>query len=138
MEHRIFTKEEKEELLSNPFTQSVGDHFIKFTAEFNDLFMARHDQGVGPSTIFRDCGYRLELIGNKRVENYYNRLKNTIHYSSKRRQEFLEKTTANKDYSALPPLQAISAMQTEITYLRQEVDFLKKIIALANKKRQND
>ena len=135
MTSRDFTEEERLELLQNRFTRSVTGHTLKFTDEFNDLFMARHEQGVRPSTIFRDCGYRLELIGHKRVENYYGRLKNTLMYKDKKVQEYLIKDRVKSEYSALPPLKAIEAMQTELTYLRQEVDFLKKIISLANKKK---
>jgi hypothetical protein len=37
----------------------------------------------------------------------------------------------------MPPTLAIEAMQHEITYLRQEVEFLKKIISVMNKKRED-
>lgn len=138
MPSRDFTEEEKLELLSNKFTRSVTGHTIKFTDEFNDLFMARHNNGVRPSTIFKDCGYNLDLIGHRRVENYYNRLRTTIAYQNKQMQTQLLQSQVYTDYCKLPPLQAIEAMQTEITYLRQEIDFLKKIISLANKKKSKE
>ena len=62
-----FTPEQQVELLKNPYTRTVTDTMIKFTDEFNDLFIKRHSQGVGPSMIFRDCGYDLNVIGSKRV-----------------------------------------------------------------------
>jgi len=42
-----FTPEEQIELLKNPYTRSVSEWMIKFTDEFNDLFIKRHSQG-GP------------------------------------------------------------------------------------------
>jgi len=137
MDH-YFTEEELIELRANPFTQSVHGRTLKFTEEFNDLFLARHSQGVPPTIIFKDCGYRVEVIGKIRIANYYNRLKSTLHYAQKKETEFFKREQVKTDYQSLPPLQAIDAMQNEITYLRQEIEFLKKIIALANKKKQDD
>lgn len=34
------------------------------------------------------------------------------------------------DYNTMPAQQSVAAMQREITYLRQQVEFLKKIIEL--------
>lgn len=138
MAYRDFTEEERLVLLSNRFTRSASGHFLKFTDEFNDLFMMRHEQGIKPSQIFKDCGYDINIIGHKRVEDYYARLKSTKAYKDKKYQEFLLRDMAQTEYSSMPPLKAIEAMQTEITYLRQEIDFLKKIISLANKKKRKD
>ncbi len=134
-----FTHEEQVELLKNPYTRTVTDSMIKFTDEFNDLFIKRHSQGVGPSMIFRDCGYDLNIIGSKRVVNYYNRLQRTYRYRTLITQTHLSenKHENKKDYKSMPPIKAIEAMQHEITYLRQEVEFLKKIISLINKKQKN-
>ena len=134
-----FTPEEQLELLKNPYTRTVTDSLIKFTDEFNDLFIKRHAQGVGPSMIFKDCGYNLRIIGSKRIVNYYNRLQRTYRYQSLIAQTHLSDTPveSKKDYKSMPPTMAIEAMQHEIIYLRQEVEFLKKIISLINKKQKN-
>ena len=134
-----FTPEEQLELLKNPYTRTVTDSLIKFTDEFNDLFIKCHAQGVGPSMIFKDCGYDLSIIGSKRIVNYYNRLQRTCRYQSLIAQTHLSDTPveSKKDYKSMPPTMAIEAMQHEIIYLRQEVEFLKKIISLINKKQKN-
>ena len=134
-----FTSEEQIELLKNPYTRTVTDSMIKFTDEFNDLFIKRHSQGIGPSMIFKDCGYNLNILGNKRIVNYYNRLRRTYRYQSLIAQTHLAENTKDikKDYNSMPPSIAVEAMRHEITYLRQEVEFLKKIISLINKKQNN-
>lgn len=134
-----FTPEEQLELLKNPYTRTVTDSLIKFTDEFNDLFIKRHAQGIGPSMIFKDCGYDLSVIGNKRIVNYYNRLQRTYRYQTLIAQTHLAdaSTESKKDFKSMPPTMAIEAMQHEIIYLRQEVEFLKKIISLINKKQKN-
>ena len=134
--YHYFTDEEIIELMQNRFTESVHGRTLKFTEEFIELFLARHAQGVAPSTIFKDCGYRVELVGKVRIANFYNKLKSSMQYAQLKENEFFQSTPLQNDYSSLPPLQAINAMQNEITYLRQEVEFLKKIIAAANKKKQ--
>ena len=134
-----FTSEEQIELLKNPYTRTVTDSMIKFTDEFNDLFIKRHSQGIGPSMLFKDCGYNLNILGSKRIVNYYNRLRRTYRYQSLIAQTHLAENTKDikKDYNSMPPSIAVEAMRHEITYLRQEVEFLKKIISLINKKQNN-
>ena len=39
------------------------------------------------------------------------------------------------DYNTMPTQQSVAAMQREITYLRQQVEFLKKITELGNDKK---
>ena len=127
------------ELIKNPYTRTVTDSMIKFTDEFNDLFIKRHSKGIGPSMIFKDCGYDLNMIGNKRIMNYYNRLQRTYHYKKLIVQTHLAETNSHttKDYKSMPPSAALEVMQHEITYLRQEVEFFKKIISLINKKQKD-
>ena len=134
-----FTPEQQVELLKNPYTRTVTDTMIKFTDEFNDLFIKRHSQGVGPSMIFRDCGYDLNVIGSKRVVNYYNRLQRTYRYKTLIAQTHRNENNndTKKDYKIMPTSKAVEAMQHEITYLRQEVEFLKKIISLINRKQKD-
>ena len=41
-----------------------------------------------------------------------------------------QKRPVNVDYNTLPAQQSVAAMQREIAYLRQQVEFLKKITEL--------
>lgn len=84
-----FTPEEQIELLKNPYTRTVSEWMIKFTDEFNELFIKRHSQGVGPSAIFRDCGYDLNILGSKRIVNYFNRLQRTYRCQNQTQQTHL-------------------------------------------------
>ena len=66
-------------------------------------------------------------------------MQRTYRYQNQVQQTHLENShnSENKDYKSMPPTLAIEAMQHEITYLRQEVEFLKKIISVMNKKRED-
>lgn len=132
-----FTPEEKELLLRNPYTRSVSDRVIKFTDEFNELFIKRHSQGIGPTMIFSDCGYDTTLLGERRITDYFYRLKRQYKYKNLDEAIHVTSTpTSDNKYSNMPPLVAIDAMQHEIKYLRQEVEFLKKIVSLVNTKKR--
>ena len=89
---------------------------IKFTDEFNNLFIKRHSQGVGPSMLFRDCGYNLNVIGSKCIVNYYNRLQRTYPHKTLIAQTHLNKNNNDdkKDYKAPCP----DAITVVITLLK--------------------
>ena len=110
-----FTSEEQIELLKNPYTRTVTDSMIKFTDKFNDLFIKRHSQGIGPSMLFKDCGYNLNILGSKRIVNYYNRLRRTYRYQSLITQTHLAEDTKDikKDYNSMPLLSLLRLCGTK-------------------------
>ena len=76
---------------------------------------------------FKDCGYDLNMIGNKRIMHYCNRLQRTYRYKTLFAQMHLAETNTSieKDYKSMPPSTSLEVMQHKITYLRQEVEFFK-------------
>lgn len=128
-----FTEEQQQELLKNPFTKSVSADVIKFTDEFNDTFLRMHEQGIGPSEIFQNCGFKISTVGTRRVMNYYNRLNHSSKYGDGKyvvcRSHPCPEELSLDQRKTMPPLQTLSALQTEILYLRQEVEFLKKFLS---------
>lgn len=116
-----FTKKEKEKLLSNKYTRSVGDKTIKFTDEFWKEFENRLISGETKKAICLELGYDPDLIGEKRLEYVVTTINSSHRNPNKKRPPIGTK------YSELPTEEAIRKMETELTYLRQEVEFLKKI-----------
>ena len=104
-------------LKENPYTHEVRARQISFTAEFKRIFWVRYQAGEYIPGIFESLGYDSEVLrkcvaeGREFTSGYTNRAK------SHRR---AEKT----------PAPDTSAMQHELTYLRQQVEFLKKITEL--------
>ncbi len=142
MEHKLlrkkFTPEEMEVLAANPFTSKVDYYHIWYTLEFQNLFLARYEAGESSMDIFADFGYDVSILGKYRVYNYYRQLKNRID----RGQPLIEKPVKVKtekplstDYNTMPSQKSIAAMQRELTYLRQQVEFLKKISQLDTTKK---
>ena len=65
-----FTQEQMDILRANPFTKKVDLHHIWFTLEFQNLFLARYEQGESSTEIFADLGYDIEVLGKNRIYNY--------------------------------------------------------------------
>ena len=128
-----FTDEELEILRANPFTSRVDCHHIWFTLEFQNLFLSRYETGESSPEIFRSLGYDIDIIGYQRVCNYPRQLKHRLE-SGKELTEKHGNTKVSEptyvDYNTMPSQQAVAAMQRELTYLRQQVEFLKKITEL--------
>lgn len=136
--HRIsqFSEEQIKELSANPFTRSVTSCRISFTLEFKNLFLAHYEEGMLVRDIFKSLGYDPNVLGDGRMFSFCNHtlkqveagiplteLSTTRKSSSVTKPDFV-------DYNTLPAQQSVAAMQRELTYLRQQVDFLKKISQL--------
>lgn len=132
-----FTPEQVELLAANPFTFSVTPRHIWFTLEFKNLFLSRYDAGETSTEIFVSCGYDPDILGNNRMYNFPRRLKAQIATGRPLTEGPMQQARKPKriDYNTMPTQQSVAAMQREITYLRQQVEFLKKITELGNDKK---
>jgi len=135
-----FTPEQMDILAANPFTYSLTVHRISFTLEFKNLFLVRYESGERATEIFRSLGYDTAMVGGNRIHGFVRRLLDQIEAGEVLTEEppkvKLEKP-ANVDYNIMPAQQSVSAMQREIAYLRQQLDFLKKITELDNSRKSS-
>ena len=133
-----FTDEQLEILRANPFTSRVDYHHIWFTLEFQNLFLSRYEAGESSPEIFTSLGYDIDVVGYIRICNYPRQLKRRLE-SGKELTETHGNTKAEEpkyvDYNTMPVQQSVAAMQRELTYLRQQVEFLKKITELDKKQK---
>ena len=135
---KIFTDNEIEILAANKFTARVTKRQISYTLEFQNLFLVMYDeQGKTCREIFTELGYDVEILGKSRVHTYpkllREKLKNTGCIRKRTRERVAPPT--NIDYNTMPSIKSVAAMQHELLYLRQQLDFLKKITDLDNKRR---
>ena len=136
-----FTPEQIQLLAANPFTFKVEPRHIWFTLEFKNLFLARYEAGETSMEIFESCGYDSAILGIHRIYNYPRHLRTQLASGVP-----LTEGPANRrlaapsdvDYNTMPAQQSVAAMQREITYLRQQIDFLKKISEQANNARRGN
>ena len=132
---KLFTPEEIAAFDANPYTAKVSETQIKFTDDFRDDFWRLYLTEMPIKEIFIDLGYDPDVLGTKRIDGFvYNLRKRFLTNEQRANAQSRSCTTkrppANLNYSEMKSNDAIRAMQTELQYLRQEVEFLKKLYAL--------
>lgn len=136
--HTKFTPEQMEILAANPFTYKVSALRISYTLEFKNIFLSRFEAGEPVKEIFSSLGYDLSILGENRMYTFARRISKQAEAGQMPTEEpsrtRLEKPL-HVDYNTMPPQQSVAAMQREIAYLRQQVEFLKKITELDNGKK---
>lgn len=130
MKAQTFTDEEVKTLAKNKYTAFVSSLTIRFTLEFKEMFMLRRQEGVSARYIFKEAGYDPDVLGINRIQNFAKRVPKEasspwgLHEGYHTRKKYPSDT----DYEKMPPKEAMAGMQHEIQYLRQELEFIKKII----------
>ena len=136
---RSFTREQIKKLKKNPYTFKVTEYKLYFTAKFKGNFWISYQAGNAPRKIMQDLGYDLSMFTQKQIDNYVQRIKrealsgNGFHEGENRQRRIPVKSTNEQDLSSP---QSIERMQNELLYLRQEVEFLKKIIIADNSRKK--
>lgn len=139
MEKKYFTDEQVALMRLNSYTKRVSRSAIKFTEEFKELFW--HDYTTTTITkraLFKKYGYDPEALGIKRMEGFVYHLRKEKLTDEERTYTTApakERPSLKSDYSKMEPSEAIKLMETELKFLRQEVEFLKKISSVVNQKK---
>lgn len=122
-----YTKKQIKELKQNPYTLQVDEKRIFFTIEFKKVFWNKYQAGMSPRAIFKELDYNLENFGQKQIDSIVQRIKKeasrgefTEGYNRLNRIKIKE-----EDFEITP--QNLKQIQNELLYLRQEVEFLKKV-----------
>jgi hypothetical protein len=134
-----YTEKQIKQLKANPYTFKVTKNKLYFTAKFKEDFWVSYQAGNAPRKIMQDLGYDLSIFTQKQIDNYVQRIKgealsgNGFREGENRERRIPMKATKEEDLSSP---QSIERMQNELLYLRQEVEYLKKIIIADNSKRK--
>lgn len=132
-----YTAKEMKLLKANPYTFKVTKNKLYFTIEFKEAFWTAYQAGMAPRKILEDLGYDLELFGQKQIDSIVQRIK----YQAESGTGFKQgenRTRRKKDELVIPEGASVESKETlesilnEVKYLRQEVDFLKKIVKTEN------
>ena len=123
-----YTKNQISELSKNPYTFKIDNKRILFTIEFKKLFWIKYQAGMSPRAILKELNYNLDCFGQKQIDSITQRIKKEALAG-----EFTEGYSRNRRAKINEPdieltSQNIKQMQNELMYLRQEVDFLKKVL----------
>lgn len=136
---RHFTAYEMELLRQNPYTYRVRARQLLFTAEFKRIFWERYQNGEDVQQIFESLGYDPLVVGYTRMYSLPQNLRRVAEAGrefmegySKRSNEAV-KQAGGKSSSELE----IAELRHENAYLRQHVEFLKKITELDGERKQS-
>ena len=132
-----YTAKEMKLLKANPYTFKVTKSKLYFTIEFKEAFWTAYQAGMAPRKILEDLGYNLELFGQKQIDSIVQSIKRQAQSGDGFRQGE-NRTRRKKDELSIPEgtsvesQEALTNILNEVKYLRQEVDFLKKIVKTEN------
>ena len=128
-----YTVKEMKLLKANPYTFKVTKNKLYFTIEFKETFWTAYQAGIAPRKILTDLGYDVTMFGQKQIDSIVQRIKyqaesgTGFQQGENRTRRKKEELHIPKDTS-LESKEALTSILNEVKYLRQEVEFLKKII----------
>jgi hypothetical protein len=134
MPKKLFTSQEIEILRENPYTLSVTEETIRFTLPFKQEYWRRHTLGQSATHIFIELGYDINILSKGRIYAFASHLKKEaaspvgLHEGTYRR----GLRTDIPNYTGMSNNEALARMQRELLYMRQELEFIKKIINADN------
>ena len=132
-----YTAKQMKELEKNPYVYKATKHMIYYSVKFKEEFWTSYQAGNTPRKILVDLGFDLSMFGQKQIDSLVQHIKkqalsgNGFSEGCNRTKRVAIKATDEIDLSSP---QSIERMQNELLYLRQEVEFLKKIIIAENSK----
>ena len=136
-EMKEYTAKEMKLLKANPYTFKVTKNKLYFTAEFKEAFWTAYQAGMAPRKILEDLGYELEIFGQKQIDSIVQSIKRQAQSGSgfrqgenrtRRRKDDL----SMKEGTSIESKEAMTIIMNEVKYLRQEVEFIKKIVKTKN------
>lgn len=132
-----YTAKEMKLLKANPYTFKVTKNKLYFTIEFKKAFWTAYQAGMAPRKILEDLGYDLGIFGQKQIDSMVQSIKRQAQEGSGFRQG--ENRTRRKkdglsslDGTSPESKETLEGILNEVKYLRQEVEFLKKIAKTEN------
>ena len=132
MQWKEFTQEELMELRSNPYVKSITPKMVRFTTEFKEKFWELYQEGTSPIAIVTNLGFDPEVLGMSRINGIMQHIKETAG-SGEGFRDYRQSNTLVENIGDMTPSKALIRMQHELIYMKQELEFIKKII-LADRK----
>lgn len=138
MNIKRFTAEELAELRKNPYTYRATPAQLRFTAEFKERFWNEYNDGALPREIIEGCGYDPDVLGNSRINGILLHVREAATKGEGFRSESKprRKKEIIADGTPSTPEEQLKKLEREVTYLRKEVEFLKKISSVRTSGKQ--
>ena len=135
MSRKLFTKEQQQLLRQNPYIFSVTETRITLSKEFKEIFMTAYKAGESPRKILEDHGFDINIIGERRIWSISQHIRTEYQKYGEFHQGHRSRGTASThpgsaDTSPVSEVDEIRQLRHEVDYLKQEMEFLKKISSI--------
>ena len=136
MSNILFNDEQQKQLRANHWVKSVTEKSISFTEDFKVHFINEYNLGKLPKQIFKDAGFDINMLGDKRIEQCTARYKR-----QNKRIEGFHDTRANnlgrRTGKELSIEEENELLKKQNAMLQQELEFLKKMEFLARQAKKS-
>lgn len=137
MSRKQFTEEQQQKLRQNPYVYSVTATRLSLTREFKELFMEACRAGGTPRKILEDNGFSVELIGERRFFSIPQHIREEFKKHGEFREGYSSRSNGGNALEGHPSGgDELKQLRHEVDYLKQEMEFLKKISSIRNTGRQ--
>ena len=126
-----FTEEEMRILMENPYTLNVTPLRFALTKEGKERILSLSESGKTIAQILREMGYDPKMLGRNRTKNLIRKIKEEAESRTGIHNGYAKRNPKRLTVEQIVELQenpaSYSKLKTEVIYLREEVEFLKKI-----------
>ena len=131
MNRQCFTEEQIDQLRQNPYVYSVTGIRLCFTREFKERFLYFYNKGDLPRKILEDHGFDPKVLGSRRIWSVSQHIRDEYKRYGEFHQGYGPRDPGGSGSSASDPAQSeadgLKQLRHEVDYLKQEMEFLKKI-----------
>jgi len=125
--HNYFTDEQIAELRANEYVDRVSRTNVYFNDEFKKKFWEMYkERDMLPSEIYALLGVDHRILGRKRVQGFARNLKKKHERTTGETTVYVKKLD---QHATRTPDRQIARLKAENKYLKQENEFLKKIVS---------
>jgi len=126
-----FTEEEMKILAANPYTLNVTESRLSITLEAKEIILSLYGAGKTCRQIVTELGYDPKMLGEQRMKNMVRNTRREAKSGVGLHQGYVRSAATRMDKEEIEQLDCSPAsyakLKNEVIYLRQEVEFLKKI-----------
>ena len=134
MSRKLFTEEQQQLLRQNPYVYSVTASRLQLTKEFKELFLASYNAGESPRAILINCGFDISILGERRIYSISSHIRSEYEKYGEFHEGYGSRSAPDGQPADYPhPVSEkdeIKQLRSEVNYLKQEMEFLKKISSI--------
>lgn len=138
MSRKLFTEEQLQLLRKNPYVYSVTNARLQLTKEFKEIFLSLYNEGESPRQILVSHGFDIDVIGERRIWSISHHIRSEYQKYGELQEGYCPRNTDHTLRADQPATaeDELKKLKHEVDYLRQEVEFLKKISSIKNARKQ--